>query len=86
MLKYVSASLSKVTVATKDRRALLDYLFSVESNKDLTGGQAGALIEWIDATEENDYTPSDQARAEAARVVTAHLKEQGQMELFDEEE
>ena len=78
-----------VTKWKKGRPAILGYVFGVRSSADLTSGQAGALIDWIGATEDNYYTHSDQAVAEADRLVRGHLLLQRQIEMVlcrDEEE
>jgi hypothetical protein len=75
MLGVVSIAMSKVFPKQKNRYAALDWLFGVASNKDLTGGQAHALIGWIGGTATNDYAPNDKAMKEGANILAAALRD-----------
>ena len=61
------------------RHAVLEYLVGVDSTKKLQKSEASAIIDWLtqpDSGQLNEY-----ASREAAAVVAAWLKDQGQLEL-----
>ena len=81
-LTYVRSSMSKLVENDHDKaKLLLFHIYGLESSADLTKGQASALIDWIGASKDNGYTPSEQAQTEASRLLRAFHKEQGQQEL-----
>ncbi len=75
-LKYVRASLNKVTLGDEDaRHALTKYLYGYESTNDLNGGEVEALIAWIGANKGNDFQPDSVAVTEAQRVAELPMPE-----------
>ena len=86
-LKYARASLS--SVYNKDAgkaKVFLKYMFNLNTSSDLTGPMAAAIIDWIGATKENGYTPTQTAVSEAARLYNAAMADDGQAALFGEDE
>jgi phage recombination protein Bet len=81
----VRASLSKAAKTTSKRKQVTSYLFATESTSDLTKGQAGAILAWLGANNENEYTPDPISVQELERVCTAYLKQAGQAELIPSE-
>jgi len=77
--------------ADQKRHSVTNYLFSIESTKDLHTAHVDALLKWLlldgekDST--GDYPLHPKAPAEAAAIVKAALMDAGQaeLELFDEE-
>jgi hypothetical protein len=51
-----------------ERKAFLKRMFGVDSTNDLNGHQAGAIIDWVGATEKNGWRPSLVAVVEAGLV------------------
>jgi hypothetical protein len=71
---------------TLKRRSVLAYLWGIESAKQLSTGQASALIDWATLQEDdgagNAYrVPSEHGPSEAAAMVAAHDVAQGQQAL-----
>lgn len=81
-LTYVRSSMSKLVEGDNDKaKLLLLHIYNLDSSTKLTKAQASALIDWIGATKDNDYTPSETAQAEAQRLLRAFEVERGQQEL-----
>ena len=68
---------------TLKRRSVLLYVFGVDSSKELTMGQASALISWaiMGGSDLDRYDPSPQATKDAALLVAAHDETRGQRRL-----
>jgi hypothetical protein len=62
------------------------YLTKHESVKDIPDNYVIALLDWLKPVEDSggDYNPDDMAVTEATSVISAHLKEIGQVELFQD--
>ena len=61
------------------RHDVLNYLFGVTSTRSLMKAEGGAIIDWLKADEGWDVGPY--AQAEIAAILTATLKDAGQMEM-----
>lgn len=84
--KFAVASLSKVAKDTLARYTITLYLFNKESSKELAGSECSAIIDWVGAKPENDFTPDPHAASEAASVISEYHKEHGQTEMTIPEE
>lgn len=62
-----------------DRLQFLGFMFGKNSSKELTKGQASALIDW--AKGDDTKEPHEVAYVEYQMVMAAHAKEQGQEEF-----
>jgi len=69
--------------ADSDVHSVLAYLFVTTTSKDLTGAQVMALRDWIDPApnDEGKVVPNVIAQAEAKAILTARMKEAGQVDL-----
>jgi len=61
------------------RHDVMNYLFGVTSTADLRSHEASALIDWLKADEGWEVGPY--AQAEVAAILTATLKDAGQVEM-----
>jgi len=68
-IKFAASSLKKVVGNDEDRYKLLDFFFNKESTKDLSGGQASALIDWVGAKKENEWKPNLFSVQEAGEIL-----------------
>lgn len=85
-LKFVRASLGKLVKDDADKaKAVLAFMFGINSTTELTAGQASALIDWAGANKDNGYTVSVASAQEAERIVNARYVDEGQAPLFDED-
>ena len=72
------------------RYSLLDYIFSVQSSKDLSGPQVLALLDWAqedlgaDGEGKLHYAPNKDAVIEAARIINQVEEQAGQSKLPDD--
>jgi hypothetical protein len=82
MLTYVRASLSKAAGDNAKAKSVIKYLWGLDTSSDLTAGQCSAMIDWIGATQDNDYQPLPVAIQEIERIHTAQLKAEGQQQLI----
>ena len=82
MLQTVFGNGEQADVA---RHQLLEHLFEVKSTKELTKGQASALIEWLKTDEgrtaNGAYEPSPSVVEQANSALRAWGVEQGQLEM-----
>jgi len=81
-LTYMRSSLSKAAGTPQKAKQVQSYLFGVDSSTLLTSGQVSAIIDWLGATADNEYTADPVSLQELERVCTAYLREQGQADLF----
>jgi hypothetical protein len=82
-LDYVASSLSKACGGDdKKRHTVTKYLLGKESLKDLTTGEASALIDWIGAKAETDYEPNPDSVKEIELIIRQFQVEAGQAEMF----
>jgi len=81
-LVYMRSSLSKAAGTPQKAKQVQAYLFGVDSSTFLTSGQVSAIIDWLGATADNEYTADPVSLQELERVCTAYLREQGQADLF----
>lgn len=71
-LKYMRSSLSNLVGNDKDKaKAILAGVFMLESSADATSGQASAIIDWVGATKENNYTPLVRSVQEAELILSS---------------
>lgn len=82
---YIATMLGKAfeesATTDKDRHAVTEWLIGKPSLKDLTTAEASTLIAWLkDETGELSFDGEKEANA----VLIAALKDQGQMDMFDE--
>lgn len=89
-LKLLHSGISQIFDNDKDKKAVLSAIFpEIEaedgsiSTKSLTVGQASVIIDWLDATQKNQYKVSDAARTEAFIILNAVRQDEGQLGLFD---
>lgn len=90
-LKLLHSGMSQIFDNDKDKKAVLSAIFpEIEaedgsiSTKSLTVGQASVIIDWLDATQKNQYKVSDAARTEAFIILNAVRQDEGQLSLFGE--
>lgn len=90
-LKLLHSGMSQLFDNDKDKKAVLAAIFpEIEgeeggiSTKNLTVGQASVIIDWLDATQKNQYKVSDKAKTEAFIILNAVRQDEGQLGLFDE--
>ena len=67
----------------KDRYAVTEWLFNITSSNDITDSQKLALIDWLslEKDDNNHFVPSNDAIRERSNMVSAVMKEQGQLEF-----
>lgn len=78
---FMNAGLTRAGNNRK-RKAFLKYVFDSTSSKGLTRGEAGAVIDWLEANKENGYQPPHSVTIELERVYVAVLIDEGQMPLL----
>ena len=82
-LKFARTSLLKAVSNDADAAGRVLYsVFGLASSKDLTAGQASAIIDWLGATAETAFMPLPSSAQEADSIATAFGNEAG---LFPED-
>lgn len=67
---YAFTSLSKACEGDDDtRHIVIEYLFGVQSMKDLNAGQCSFIIDWVGAKPENEYTVNEDTMKEIRLIV-----------------
>ena len=75
---HAFTSLSKACEGDEDtRHIVIEYLFGVESMKDLTAGQCSFIIDWCGAKAENEYTVNPDTMKEIDLIVKAVISLEG---------
>lgn len=77
----VAGKLNELLGGKAKRIEFMSYVFDVTSTKDLTVGQASALLAWL-IKEDGSYDFKPWASKEAELVIRAGAVERGQMEMF----
>lgn len=86
-LDYAMSSLSKACGSNDPKRhSVMLYLFGKDSGKGLTGGECSALIDWVGAKAENEYTPDENTLREIEAIIAEYMREQGQIDMFANED
>lgn len=81
---YAFTSLSKACEGDNDtRHIVVEYLFGIQSMKDLTAGQCSFIIDWCGAKAENDYTINEDTMKEIRLIVREAVSLAGQTDMFD---
>lgn len=74
-------SLGKVVVGGDEvRHTLTDYLISKAHSEDFTEGECKALVAWVGANKENDWSANGYA-IEEAKAILALMTSEGQLDL-----
>lgn len=82
---YAFTSLSKACDGDDDTRHIVnEFLFGVQSQKELTAGQCSFLIDWCGAKAENDYTVNEDTVKEIRLIVREVVKMAGQTDMFEQ--
>lgn len=71
--------------AEKDSLAYLSYVANAAVVDRVSKATASVLIDLIKSEDPDDWSPSDMARQEAERVLREVYKDQGQIEMFEQE-
>lgn len=82
---YLASSLGKACDNDDAKRhAVTKYLFGRESLKEYgwTKGEASALIDWLGANAENEYTPNPDSIKEIELIIRQFQVEAGQTDMF----